>query len=112
VPPGDRGRTDGGTRSGTGATGHTPAAAVGLVALALWPAASAVPGRRSARVATIVLLALLGWLAIELRHGDLLGLSERVLAAAKALWPLAVAVTLIRRHHQPTLTSRTEVDRR
>ena len=92
------------------AAGHTPAAAVGFVALALWPAASAVPGRRSARVATIVLLALLGWLVIELRHGDLLGLSERILAGAEAVWPLAVAVTLIRRHHQRTPT--TEVDRR
>ncbi len=73
---------------------HVPAAAVGFVALALWPAASRVPGRRAAVVATGVLLALLGWLAVELVHGELLGLSERLLAGAEAFWPLIVALTL------------------
>lgn len=77
--------------------GHTPAATAGFVALALWPAASDLPGRRTARAATIGLIALLGWLLIELHHGDLLGLSERILAGAQALWPLAVALALRRR---------------
>ncbi len=76
---------------------HLPAAMVGFVALALWPGASRVPGRRAAAMATAVLLALVGWLAVELRHGDLLGLSERVLAGAEAFWPLIVTLTLLRR---------------
>ncbi|HEY5334388.1 MAG TPA: DUF998 domain-containing protein [Mycobacteriales bacterium] len=75
---------------------HVPAATVGFVALALWPAVSRVPGRSVAVVATGVLLVLLGWLSVELGHGDLLGLSERLLAGAESLWPLVVALTLWR----------------
>jgi hypothetical membrane protein len=73
---------------------HSPAATIAFIALAVWPAASGVPGRRIAGVATAGLVALLGWLLAELHGGDLLGLSERVLAGAEALWPLAVAVAL------------------
>lgn len=73
---------------------HVPAATIGFLALALWPAASRVPGRRVAVVATGVLLALLGWLAVELVRGDLLGLSERLLAGAESFWPLVVVLTL------------------
>jgi hypothetical membrane protein len=86
------------------AAGHVPAAIVGFVALALWPAASRLPRRRSAYAATVALSALLGWLAIELRHGNLLGLTERILAAAEALWPLTVAVVLIRAQQQTHAT--------
>jgi len=78
-------------------SGHVPAAAVGFIALTLWPAAARVPGRRSALLATAVLLALLVWLAVELGGGEVLGLSERFLAGAQALWPLAVVGTLLRR---------------
>jgi len=78
------------------AAGHAPAATVGFVALALWPAASGVPAQRAARIASIGLVALLGWLLLELQDGNLLGLSERVLAGAQSLWPLAVALTLSR----------------
>jgi hypothetical membrane protein len=76
---------------------HVPAATVGFVALALWPGASPVPSRRVAAMASAVLLALLGWLAVELRRGELLGLSERVLAGAEAFWPLIVTLTLVAR---------------
>jgi hypothetical protein len=72
--------------------GHLPAAAVAFVALALWPVAAGLPGRRAALLATLSLLAMLGWLAFELRGGALLGVSERVLAGAEALWPLAVVL--------------------
>jgi len=79
------------------AGGHVVAATIAFVALALWPAAALVPGRRIAGVvATTALFALLAWLAVQLRGGDLLGLSERILAAAEAVWPLAVALTLVR----------------
>lgn len=74
--------------------GHLPAAAVAFVALALWPAASGLPGRRTARLAALTLVALLGWLAFELRGGALLGLSERVVAGAEALWPLVVVLSV------------------
>jgi hypothetical membrane protein len=77
--------------------GHVPAATVGFVALALWPVAARVPAPYVAVTATAVLLALLGWLAVELRRGELLGLTERVLAGAEALWPLIVTLTLLRR---------------
>jgi hypothetical protein len=80
------------------AAGHVPAATVGFVALGLWPVASLIPDRRISRVVAIVFVALLGWLAVETRGGHLLGLSERVLAGAEALWPLAVVVSLLARH--------------
>lgn len=78
------------------AAGHVPAAAVAFVALALWPAASGIPGRRRAAVATLVLLVLLAGLGVGLRHGDVLGLTERLLAGAEALWPRVAVVTLRR----------------
>jgi hypothetical membrane protein len=77
--------------------GHVPAATVGFIALAGWPAASRLPRRRVGYGASLVLAGLLGWLAVELRGGDLLGLSERVLAGSQALWPLVVAGLLLRR---------------
>jgi hypothetical membrane protein len=79
--------------------GHVPAATVAFVTLALWPALSDLPTRRAGVVASAALLVLLGWLGLELSDGTLLGLSERVLAGAEALWPLAVAVSLRRRVH-------------
>jgi hypothetical membrane protein len=82
------------------AAGHVGAATVGFVVLAVWPAASGVPDRRSAVVASVVLLALLGWLGVALRNGHLLGLSERILAGAQAGWPLAVAVILTLRQRR------------
>lgn len=79
---------------------HLAAAGVGFVALSLWPAFAAgaagpfVLRRRWGIAVTAVLLALLGWLAVEIGGEDLLGLSERLLAGAQALWPLAVVLTL------------------
>lgn len=75
--------------------GHVPAAVIAFAALALWPAAANLPGRRSARLGALTLVALLGWLAFELGAGGaLLGLSERVLAGAEALWPLIAALSV------------------
>ncbi len=81
--------------------GHLPAATVSFVALALWPAFSGLPSKAGGRWASIGLLALLGWLTLELGEGDLLGLSERVVAGAQALWPLAVVLVLLRRSPSP-----------
>lgn len=77
--------------------GHVPAAALAFVSLALWPAASRLPSTRAGVGATAALLVLLSWFGLELGDGALLGLSERVLAAAESLWPLAVAATLASR---------------
>lgn len=86
------------------AAGHVPAATIGFVTLALWPLLSRVPSIPLARAATAVLVALLGWLAFETASGQLLGLSERAVAGAEALWPLAVVLILARRRsHMRTM---------
>ncbi len=83
---------------------HAVAAGVAFPALSVWPALAwrREPSRlgfaRGVSVgATTVLLGLLGWFGAELYGGgSRLGLAERVLAAAQALWPLAT-VLLARR---------------
>ncbi len=77
------------------ATGHVQAAGIGFVALAIWPALARVPELAVRMAATAVLLALLGWFASQLGGGAQLGLTERILAGAQALWPLAVALRLL-----------------
>lgn len=76
------------------ADGHFVAATASFVALAVWPVAAHVPGRTAARLATLGLGALNVWLAVELRRDMVVGLSERVVAGAEALWPLAVVALL------------------
>lgn len=71
---------------------HIPAAAVSFVALALWPAFSALPDRGTGVVVTAVMLAMLVWLVVELRAGTHVGLSERLLAGSQAIWPLVVVL--------------------
>jgi hypothetical membrane protein len=80
--------------------GHVPAAAVAFVALAVWPAACARPVRRYGVVATAVLLALLLWLGLELRAGNVVGLSERILAAAEAVCPLGIVLFYASAHRK------------
>ncbi len=79
---------------------HSPAAAVAFAALTLWPAFSRLPRPAVGIGATVVLLILLGWFAVEIRGGDALGLSERVLAGAQALWPLIVVVVVAVGQHR------------
>lgn len=79
---------------------HLAAAGVGFATLSLWPVFArgdgpAILRRRSGVAASAVLLALLGWLAVEIGHDDLVGLSERLLAGAQALWPLVVVLALL-----------------
>jgi hypothetical protein len=80
---------------------HIAAAGVGFVTLALWPVFAAgspapfVVRRRWGAAVTALLLALLAWLGVEILGAQTqLGLSERLLAAAQALWPLAVVLAL------------------
>ena len=77
------------------AAAHIPAAAVGFGALTLWPAFSALPDRRSGVLATAVMLVLLAWLGVELRAGNHVGLSERLLAGSQALWPLVAVLVIV-----------------
>jgi len=84
-----------------GSPPHTFCAAVGFVALAVWPLAAR---RRGPWVsawlrpgvcagAAGVLLGLLVWFGAELIGGGRqVGLAERVLAGAEAAWPLAVVL--------------------
>jgi hypothetical protein len=87
-------------------TEHVAATSVALSVLSLWPALAwqdgAQPRRGVWALAATGLLGLLGWFAIEYFSGSpRLGLSQRILTAAQALWPLA-AVLLARRGHAPT----------
>jgi hypothetical protein len=88
--------------AGSGSLAHTTWAATAFIALAAWPAVGfgrgpAVPyGLRLAACvsATVMMVGLLVWFYAELSTGGRhLGLAERVLAGAEALWPLAVILT-------------------
>ena len=72
--------------------GHLVAATLGFLALAAWSLpATAVPPRARV-IASAALAALTVGFATQLGGSPLLGLTERVLILAEALWPLAVAV--------------------
>lgn len=80
---------------------HGVAAAVAFGALALWPALGTRRGEGTPAVlrprvgvtASLVLLGALGAFVATLQGAaDAVGLSERVLAAAQALWPLVVVL--------------------
>jgi hypothetical membrane protein len=84
-----------------GSLPHTFWAAVGFVALAAWPPAARGRGPwvpawlrpGACASAAGVLLGLLVWFGAELIGGGRqVGLAERVLAGAEALWPLAVVL--------------------
>jgi hypothetical protein len=86
-------------------TAHLTAAAIGFVTLALWPALAwryedrwPHPRPVVGLATAILLLAIVGWFAVELIvRGGFVGLSERFAAGSQALCPLAV-VLLLRRH--------------
>ena len=82
--------------SGTAPT-HVAATTIGFLTLAVWPvlAARGVDDRlltvSVSATASAALLGLLTWLTVALNTGYL-GLAERCLTGAQALWPLAVAL--------------------
>jgi hypothetical protein len=85
-----------------GSLAHAFWAAIGFIALAVWPLGgmrrgSSVPGGLRPAVSAIAAGALLGllvWFAAELiARGGQIGLAERVLTEAQAAWPLAVVLT-------------------
>jgi hypothetical membrane protein len=83
---------------------HRIAAGIAFGALAIWPAL-AVRDRPDAPwglrlwvglVAATVLLGLIGWFVAELAAGGpRIGLTERFVAGAQALWPLVVVLTAV-----------------
>jgi hypothetical membrane protein len=86
-------------------TAHGLAALVAFTALSLWPVLARVPRHHLA--AAFVLTLLLAWTGVELlTDGARVGLSERVLAGAEALWPLCVAVALARASTRDGQTAR------
>ena len=87
---------------GGGSLAHAFWAAVGFAALTAWPVGScrrgpSVPWSLRPGVSvgvSCVLLMLLGWFLVELiGGGGLVGLAERVLGTAQALWPLVVVLS-------------------
>ncbi len=71
---------------------HLSFAAAGFVALALWPVVRPTTPPHP-RAAAAVLVALLVWFGVSLHAGALVGLSERVLAVAQALWPIVAVAS-------------------
>jgi hypothetical protein len=85
-----------------GSLAHAFWATIGFIALTVWPLGglrrgSSVPGGLRPAVSAVAAGALLGllvWFAAELTtRGAQIGLAERVLTEAQAVWPLAVVLT-------------------
>lgn len=82
---------------------HAAFAALGAVAITVWPllaaradAPVAVVSVRVSAAVTAVFLALGGWLLAETQGGGMLGLAERVSTSLKLCWPFVVALSLYR----------------
>ena len=90
---------------GGSSTAHTVVATIAFVALAVWPftggSHTTLLKRPTTVIAGTVLLALVAWFGTTLPLGGPLGLAERTAAAAQALWPFMVALS-IRTGHQPS----------
>ena len=98
---------------------HGAAATVAFVGLTVWPALAARRSaplgldRRTGLLATAGLSALLVWFVLELQQlppglGSATGLSERALAGAQSLWPLAVVLLLRARNLRDRPAPRTD----
>ena len=69
-------------------------AGIAFAAFALWPAFAQLPDRRTGILASVVTVAALAWFVSQIMGGPYLGLSERLLAAGEALWPLFVVLNV------------------
>lgn len=102
-----------------GSLGHGTVATIAVLALALWPAGSALllPGGRGggrparllpawafrrpvALTVTALLLALFGWFVVEVTSGSRAGLAERATALAVGLWPPLAAFSARRTYQR------------
>lgn len=99
---------------GRSSSPHAVAAAVAFISLAVWPAFAwalpLAPGQTVATLlapkvsatATCTLLLAVAWLYVEqVTSGQRVGLAERVVAGAQALWPLAVVLSVRRAQGHP-----------
>ena len=79
---------------------HVAWAALGAVAIAVWPAFVArrapplILSSYGCAVMTAVFMVLLGWLVIETQGGRDLGLAERLFLSIETCWPFIVAIAL------------------
>lgn len=80
---------------------HVLCTGIGAITIAVWPALAAqqesvlaAVGVRTTVVAIAVSVALFIWMAIEARHGPMLGLAERVGSGLQSCWPFVVAMAL------------------
>lgn len=79
---------------------HVLVASLAFVCLSAWPLfasrrdapTSRVLSLRVSRLASLALFCLLGWFVYALRADWYVGLAERVVAVAQALWPLVVSI--------------------
>lgn len=86
------------------AVAHVPAATLAFLALAIWP--GFMPRSfGSDRWLSLVLVILLAWFGTAIALNSLVGLSERVLAGAEALAPIALVAARHRRHHDAPASS-------
>ena len=100
---------------------HVLFAAIGFVALTIWPAAAARPGGdvdppwalrpAPAAVAATLTATFFGWFLVELiTGGELLGVAERAIGELQALWPLVVVASCLAakpsRRRDPTASQR------
>ncbi|MFR9776247.1 DUF998 domain-containing protein [Micromonospora sp. MS34] len=100
-----------------GSLAHGTVATVAVLALVLWPAATALRLPRVAARAeppwafrrpvaltgTLLLLTLFGWFVAEVTGGSRTGLAERVTAVAVAFWPLLAVLSARRAHRRWSL---------
>ena len=90
---------------------HGVVATIASSAVAIWPVLAARRGPRvswplrpvASATASIVLIGLLAWFVSELERQTLVGVSERLAAAAEALW-VGLAVVALRRSVVPVTT--------
>lgn len=66
---------------------HGVFATIAFITLALWPLGSSRP---QDRIAVAVMVVGLVWFWVELQTNDVVGLSERCVAVAEAIWPIVV----------------------
>lgn len=87
-----------------GSSEHMATASVAFVCLAVWPVlalrrevdAPTLLRPRPSALAAVVLLGLLGWLLVAVHERVQVGLAERVVAVAEAVWPLLVVCGSLR----------------
>ena len=92
---------------------HAFCTGVGAIVIAVWPALAALQepvlgavGVRLTVVAITVSVAMFVWMAIEIQHGPMLGLAERMSSGLQSCWPFVVTFALWRSQRLPDSADR------